>query len=222
MEPSTPNNPPVPAPAPAIDRELLITRLLDARASDADWLAFRDFAAVDQSVWNDIVATRRDMLHLERGFGPITAAAERSEMPELRFTNRPPTGRGHWHARSGLIGWAVAAVLALGFVAQQAGFRTGMERAPQASLVPTPRSAPELLEQYIEAGRKTGMVLGEAPQRMVVETRPREEGKGHEVLFYRLLLERTFVKDFQTMGSKEDGESVLVPASPPLMIKTSY
>jgi hypothetical protein len=223
MHPSNPN------PCP-VDRDLLITRLLDARASDADWLAFRDCAAADQSIWSDLAAARRDMARLERVVSHAAVCADHVDMPELRFDSQPVrlhnTG---WSggARSGLVGWAVAAVLALAFIAQQTGLNTGvggMGARQQANIVNIPDTAPELLQKYIETGRKDGLVLGEAPQRMVVETRPREDGKGHDVLFYRLLLERAVVDDnsFRTFGVKEDGEQVLVPASPPPAVKTSY
>src|ERR1043165_4508188 len=151
MLPSNPNN--SNRSSDPVDRDLLITRLLDARSSDADWLAFRDFASLDQSVWSDLVAARRDMARLERAMEPVASSADLCPMPELRFDGeRARASRNAWSSRRGLIGWAVAAVLAIGFVAQQAGFKPVTPSQPQSSagLVNMPQNPPELLAKYIE------------------------------------------------------------------------
>ncbi|MGD9690172.1 MAG: hypothetical protein AB7K52_11015 [Phycisphaerales bacterium] len=214
MQPLNTNNP----QPDSVDRDVLITRLLDARAEETDWGALRDLASTDRAVWDEIIGACRQGRRLERGFESATAGVELSEVPRLGFAGSLKTSRGAF------LGWAAAAVLALGLVAQQAGtFPSSRVPNNVASLGPQLQMSPqEMLESYIAAGQARGTVVGELPDRRVVETRQTPEG--HEVFYVRALLERTIVtgSDFRTIGMQEDGRPTLVPAAAPVIAKTKY
>jgi len=116
------------------------------------------------------------------------------------------------------LGWAVAAMLALALVSQMVANRGG-SGIQQASLVPTGASyktPDDAMDAYLKLGRDAGQVVGELPQRYVLETRPAADGKGYEVLYVRQVLERTRVDDMYKVGADETGRPVLVPCSPAL------
>lgn len=204
-----------------VDRDVLVTRLLDARASEADWAALRDLARRDETVWLDLIELRRQALALERGMEPTLAAAELCDMPDLVLSARP--GRALGGSRGGLVGWAVAALLALGFVAQQAGvLKTGMESGPRLTSGFDARPPEASLQDYLDRGKQSGRVVGEVPERKVVGVQPAADGDGYDVLYFRQIIERTRVPSLYNIGTSESGGPVLVPASAPVSVGSSF
>ena len=126
----TMNNPSLPTPDPArpaalpaalpVDRDVLISRLIDSRASDADWHAVRAIALSDATIWTDIALSQRQASMLCAVAAPVLSAAEATAMPLL---DGPPAlarleGLNGWPdrlsmMRSSRLGWAIAAMLAL-------------------------------------------------------------------------------------------------------------
>ncbi len=212
-------------PESVSDREVLVSRLVDARASDQDWATLRALARVDETIWTEIIDTRRGCEALVREVAPIVDCAERVDVPHLRLTRAVPGGAGR-SARSHLVGWAVAAVLALGFVAQQTGLiQTGMEHRPgaQGTLMNVPPATPQSAwDSYLSAGREAGLVVGELPERMVVDVRPSPTGEGYEAFYVRQVLERAWVSDLYKIGVNESGKKVLIPTSAPVEGGSSF
>lgn len=210
-----------PSPDHQAEREVLISRLVDARASEADWAALRSLAKVDDSIWSEIIQTRRVGDGLTTEVHAALAHVEHVDMPHLRITRPVPAARP---VRSHLIGWAAAAVLALGFVAQQAGLiRTGMERpGAQGTLVNLPTSPQSAWDAYLSTGREAGLVVGELPERTVVDVRPSASGEGYDAFYIRQVLERAWVSDLYKIGVNESGKKVLIPTSAPVEGGSSF
>ena len=213
-----------PGPLEDIDRDVLVTRIIDARAADADWTALRDLASKDPAIWNELQEATRQAKALERALEPVAAAAERVAMPTLSVDIASPPvviGRiGMGGARSTL-GWLVAALVALGWGAQWLAPGTGTPNASNEAnmLAPLTRSADAALNEYLDLGKKSGRVVAEMPERVVLESRPAPDGNGYEVLYVRQVLERATVSagDLYKLGVKEDGRTMLVPAGQPTL-----
>lgn len=204
------------APA-APDRDLLISRVIDARAGDAEWDALRTIAARDPAIWDDLSAARRDATNLAAALQPALAAADRTAMPRI-VTRRPGGLRVSLRPH---LGWAVAASLALVALVQfNQGQTTGIGNAsPSAAGLPgvTTRTPEQALADYLDIGRQAGRVVGEMPERLVIESRPNPAGTGYEVLYIRQLIERAIVNDVFRLGVNEAGKKVYVPSSVPVV-----
>ncbi|MFN0012041.1 MAG: hypothetical protein ACKVS8_10400 [Phycisphaerales bacterium] len=207
-------------PLEEIDRDVLITRIIDARAGAADWKALRDAAAKDAGVWTDLEQATCEARALERAMAPVAAAADGVNLPTLSVdvAGAPVVvGRiGFGGARTGL-GWLVAALVALGWGAQWFSPMGGGGGGNVAILGPLGRTADAALNEYLDLGKKAGRVVAEMPERVVLESRPSEDGKGYEVLYLRQVLERAVVgpEDLYKLGVKEDGRTMLIPAGTP-------
>ncbi|MBL8990899.1 MAG: hypothetical protein JNJ48_04885 [Phycisphaerae bacterium] len=203
-------------PIPETDRDVLISRLIDGRAGAADWAALRQIASADATVWSDLAESSRLDGSLGALMGTEVARADRVELPgSPRFGGAPIAGRIAVPAR---LGWAVAAVLGLSLVGVLIGVRPGstnispLDGGHGAALGGFTRPA-EALAAYMQLGRQDGSVVGEMPQRFVVDTRPVEGGT--EVTYVRQIVEKALVKDFYKLGTDETGRPVLLPASSP-------
>ncbi len=183
-------NPTTPHGEPG-DRDLLISRVVDGRASAAEWSALETLAAHDPGVWRELATAQRDQRAIEMIVASAGDVAQSVDLPaapdeEVQF-QAPSTRLRLWG------GWVAAAVMACAFVAQ---FRSenqgGPRRDPQASLVPT---ADELLDQYRNTGRKEGIVLGEVPDQVLLAMEPAADGRGATVTFVRQFVERRYVPD---------------------------
>lgn len=197
-------------------RDVLITRVIDARATPADWLSLRDLAQRDGAVWNELASAQRDAAALGFAMDDRLAVAERVDVPAVALR-----GAGvdeSWARRIPRLGWGIAALLALALVSQMVSNR-GSAGTQQAGLGPTGASfktPDDAMDAYLKIGRDSGQVVGELPQRYVLETRPAADGKGYEVLYVRQVLERRRVDDMYKVGADETGRPVLVPCSPAL------
>ncbi len=203
-------------PLEEIDRDVLITRIIDARAGAADWKVLRDAAAQDAGVWADLEQATCEARALERAMAPVAAAADGVDLPTLTVD---VAARPVVLARIGL-GWLVAALVALGWGAQwyaPLGGAGGWGSGNVASLGLPARTADAALNEYLDLGRKAGRVVAEMPERVVLESRPSDDGKGYEVLYLRQVLERAVVgpEDLYKLGVKEDGRTMLIPAGAP-------
>ncbi|NUQ68803.1 MAG: hypothetical protein HUU18_11065, partial [Phycisphaerales bacterium] len=105
-----------------------------------------------------------------------------------------------------------AAALALAFVGQKTGgnARTGGGEMAVADLVPI-RSASDALQEYLDRGRQDGLVIGELPDKVLVQTRPIGNGGGMEVVYLRQIVERTRVDDLYRTTTDELGNVMGLP-----------
>ena len=148
---------------------------------------------------------------------PAVAIAEGVAMPTLSVDMQAkPVVIGSIGPRTAL-GWLVAALLALGWGAQWLTPGSATSGNAANMLAPLTRTADAALNEYLDLGKKSGRVVAEMPERIVLESRPAADGNGYEVLYVRQVLERATVSadDLYKLGVKEDGRTMLVPAGPP-------
>jgi len=199
-----------------VDRDILITRVLDGEATPEDWAAFRAMAALDQAVWADLADAQQDRADLASAVADAIAIADRVEAPVHRHAGEQLNAR----IRTGAawLGWAAAAMVAvagftgkLGAPATPGGSGLG---AQQAGLFPI--SSPEdAMKLYLDKGQQAGSVLGEVPDRVLLSSVPAADGNGYEVVFLRQIIERQRVKTLYQLGENEAGQAVAVPIAPP-------
>ncbi|MGQ0628196.1 MAG: hypothetical protein ACT4PL_08890 [Phycisphaerales bacterium] len=212
----------------AMAREILIARLVDARANDHDWIAVRVLADADPLIWQQIAATQRDAALLVEAARPAALAAERVALPMLDGPVRAERGErdeqgeqlNGWPdrlsaLRSSRLGWAIAAMVALAWTSTLLTPKDPRLTAMPGNAAGLAASTPdEALSNYLEKGQKSGRVVTELPQRIVLESRPAPEGQGYEVLYVRQILERAVVDDLYRFGMAEDGSQALIRARP--------
>ncbi len=225
-----PSNPNSPTPDPNPDRDVLISRVVEGRAAGNDWLALQRLAGQDASVWNDLAASQDQAVLLAQGLDQALSGVEHASLPHpgLRLVGHgphehAPASRGLRRFRTALP-WALAAALALAFGSQFWSRPATIGGANTASLVPSawqgPESPEEALQSYLNLGRDKGTVVGELPQRYVVESRPAADGEGYDVMYVRQILERARVKDLYRTGVDESGRTVLLPTTLPTPVDT--
>jgi hypothetical protein len=204
----------------ASQRELLIARIVDGRAGDAEWTDLRSLSASDPMVWRDLGDAQRDASLLSEAMVPALAAADRSILPGVILNHdglslRERLATVNW--RSGL-GWLAAAAVACAWVAGVDPRAGGSPAAPvnSAGIIPINNNPDDLLTRYLDVGRQQGRVIAEMPERIVLESRPLTDGSAVEVLYLRQVLERAVVTDnaMFRVGTNDAGQRVLLPAGP--------
>ena len=68
----------------------------------------------------------------------------------------------------------------------------------------------DYVKGYMDSGEKTGLVLGEVPRRLLIESRPLKQGEGFEVVYVRQFVERAKVSDLLKFATDEAGRAVPV------------
>lgn len=196
-------------------RDLLISRVIDASAGADDWRAFRRLAETDPGVWRDLADAQRQHELLCEGVSAMTRAADSIDLPELHSDGRTLQRRLDSVGRWG--GWAAAAALVLvwstGVRTGGAPSQSGPDGLQGASLVRGPslgEATPEqAMERYLDAGRTAGVVVGEMPERLIVQTTPREDGSV-EVVFLRQIIERRVTDRIYREVHDDSGRAVPV------------
>lgn len=198
------------------DRDLLISRVVDGTAGDADWSALDAVAAVDQGVWRELAMAQRQQFCLARAVEESVASASMiglpDEAPALHFPSRQQTWWiGRW------AGWVAAAVLGVAWVSSgRLGLnQNGMSGFPpedntsKASVVDAGarlvKNASDALSAYFDKGAEEKRVLGEMPTKVLLQTRPAADGKGYEIYFVRQIVERAEVPDLRMLSTDEFG-----------------
>lgn len=205
-----------------VDRDILITRVLDGEATPEDWAAFRAMAALDQAVWADLADAQQDRADLASAVAEAIAVADSVEAPVQRHAGE----RLHARFRTGAawLGWVAAATVAV------AGF-TGNLGTPlpgstvggtqQAGLFPI--SSPEdAMKLYLDKGQEAGSVIGELPDRVLLSSAPVADGDGYTVVFLRQIVERQRVDTLYQFGENEVGQTVAVPFVPRTEKKSTF
>jgi len=227
--------------ADASPRDLLISRLVDSVARATDWTELGRIASVDTSIFTDLAHAHRIDRDIRAFAAPLMAIADRVSLPlsaasagtaadpslassgtapaqTIHIPLRHPTS--HPARRGSFLGWAIAACLALALGAEFTGLRTHTIRTGAPSniagiVAPSFASTDQAINAYLELGKQQGKVLGEMPQKFVIQSQPAADGNGLEVVYLRQFIERAIVKDLYTLGTDELGRTILVPATAP-------
>ena len=208
--------------------DILISRVIDGDATAVEWDELTALAAANPPVWRNLALSLREDKVLARGVNADVAVADSIELPrtadrpaaliELHEPGRHPAVLARL---GGWSGWVMAAVLTIAWVTgmfspvpTDPGLATGTNRAQILS-------ASDLLQAYLDRGRQEDRVIAEVPERVLIETRPSETGRGYELLYLRQILERTVVPDrYKFYGQDEMGRPTLVrydgDAGPPM------
>ncbi|GJQ29047.1 MAG: hypothetical protein HBSAPP03_09310 [Phycisphaerae bacterium] len=187
--------------------DILITRVIDGRAEGEDWRRLESLAERDAGVWRELAQAQRDDQVLRREVASATAGAG---TVELELEGHEPTFRltrqvGERTRRVAMWGgWAAAALVAVAFVAKKPDQPGPMIAGPTGSV----SSAADFLSRYLDQGRKEGRVIHEMPDKVLVNTIPAADGKGYDVVFLRVIMERDRVPDLYRFTSDESGQPV--------------
>ena len=201
-----------------LDRDTLLTRIIDAEASAEDWAAFRAFAADEPEVWSELAEMQRQHDVLAGGLREAIAIADSIELPVHEHESVRPVARIGAVMQNGWSwgGWLAAAALLLAFTVglpRGVGVVGGMPgTAPGTQAAGFSLGTPEeALDRYIDLGKQSGAVVGQSPDFIVLESTPLADGGGYEVVYLRQLIERREVRDLYRLGTDELGNTVRVP-----------
>jgi len=187
--------------------DMLVSRITDAEAGTEDWAAFSDLAEQHPWAWRELAQTQRDHAAMSVAVGVAIQSADTVFLP---MRSRGASG-AESHPRFAMwAGWAAAACMALAFAG---GFRLPVQSGVQSSAAGvdlTKWTPNDYLNGYVNSGEKSGLVLGEVPRRLLIETRPLQQGEGFEVVYVRQFVERAQVTDLLQFATDEAGRAVPV------------
>lgn len=79
------------------------------------------------------------------------------------------------------------------------------------------QSAADAWQAYLQKGRESGEVVGEIPNKLLVDSKPALSGNGVEVIYVRQVMERAIVPDlYEFAGRDEAGRPTLVRYAHPV------
>lgn len=218
-------NEPTTEPTTGQRNDILISRAIDGDATAVEWDELTALAGRNPAVWRTLAMSLREHHALTRAVNAGVAVADVIEMPAAAApglaasTIEPRSARqsavlariGGWS------GWAVAAIFTIAWVAGILSLVQNQSVAPNTAgpVLSTAQlggsNASELLDAYLDRGRQEQSVIAELPERVLLETRPLESGKGYELLYLRQILERTVVPDLYEFHSQDEmGRPTLV------------
>jgi len=204
---------------PLVRGELLLCRLVDGEASEHDWEDFRTIAGRGAGgLWRALAEAQRDQAVLSAAVADSVRLAERVGLPGERR-------RGHGESVITRIapwaGWAAAAcagiIWSVGMFAPRPSVSGGGGALVDGADAPGGSirlvSSEDALSEYKRLGKEAGVVVGEIPERIVISTTPRADGRGYDITYIRQIVEQRTVTDVFSVGERESGERVLVPTS---------
>jgi hypothetical protein len=201
--------------------DLLISRIADGEAGENDWAAFTALAETDAggAAWRQLAQAQKDHGAMSLAVGVALHAADRVELPTAEaaalWTRRAHAPRhirtltrfGAWS------GWAAAAMVALAWFGGFGSGRGSISSPPNAAGWSI-KSPDDAVKAYLDVGRRQGSVIGEMPNRVLVDSQPTvmEGGqRGIAVVYVRQFVERAVVSDMARLGFDETGRCVPVP-----------
>ncbi len=199
--------------------DTLFSRVIDGDATPAEWSEISASARLDPVLWQRLAETIRDGAGFARALRAAVAVADEIDVPAgpgnapAVFPERIPR-RASWTLRAvAWCGWAAAAAIAVAWTANLAPLAPHSARpVPHNTAgVLDGAAAADLLGAYLANGRREQRVIGEVPERVLVDTRPVPAGGGYEVLYLRQILERAVVPDLYEFSAQDEvGRPALV------------
>lgn len=200
-----------------IDRDVLISRVIDGEASAEDWSALHAIARTDASIWSDLASAQQDHEELTAAVRVLSEPADRVEAPILEHATQGVSVRVRALATWG--GWLAAASLALAWIMGGVGPGANVPAGNQAGLISIsdakqrvlPDLSPdEALETYVSNGAREGRVVALDPDLHVLSAAPLDGEGGYEVVYVRRIVERARL-DLYRISQDEMGRFVRVP-----------
>lgn len=207
------------------ERDVLISRVIDGVATSEDWSTFRAAAAHDPTIWSELADTQRDHESMCMRVHQHVGIADQIELPTALFDDQPLRHRLEMVSKWG--GWAAAAAILLvwfignpaGITHTEPGHLTG--GLAGSGLLLTQSQPDQAFNRYLDEGQRTGRVVGEMPEQIVIETRPMQDGT-IEVLYLRQIIERQIINHAYRPMIDESGNSFPVPVKMTPMTTKSY
>lgn len=196
---------------------VLISRAVGGDATRADWDELTARAEDRPRLWRTLGESLRDHAGAARAVEAAARIADSVEIPMVAPPRAAPAGDPpQWGAGARRwSGWAVAAAVGLAWMLTFTSRPAPVAQPSVADILPT-ASADDLFEAYVDRGRRDATVIGEVPERIVVDSRSAPGGEGYELLYLRQILERAVVPDlYQFNGQDETGRPVLVKYEQP-------
>ncbi len=199
--------------------DTLISRIIDGDATSAEWDELSASARIDPALWQRLAATMHDGAGFTRALRASVAVADEIGLPAeragARGRPRPPAPqRSSRTLRAATwCGWAAAAAIAIAWTASVPALvpPTARPIPLQTAGIFDGAAAADLYSAYLKNGRREQRVIGELPDRVLVDTRPAAEGQGYEVLYLRQILERAVVPDLYEFSAQDEaGRPALV------------
>lgn len=218
--------------------DLLVSRIADGEAGEADWAAFNTLAERRPEAWKTLAQAQREHGAMSLAVGVALHAADRVELPspeaaELFTTRRRAPQRVQTWSRLGAwSGWAAAAAVlvmawngAFSLQRPAGGGRplsadTGNVASLGGAVMPakwTLNSPEDAVQAYLDLGAQSGNVIGEMPGRIALRTEPVTLTGGQravKVIYLRQFAEQAIVTDLARLATDEDGRPVAIPAAP--------
>jgi hypothetical protein len=207
----------------AADRDILISRVVDGRASATEWTTLETMAGRDPGVWRELATAQRDQRAIEMIVNDAGNAAESVDLPMRATPDMQATAP--WSRLRIWGGWMAAAVLAFAAAGQyfqinllkQYGTSGGNTGGPTMPVGFT--NADAAFDEYQKLGKRDGIVVGELPDRVLLSAQPATDGEGYDVMVIRQVVERRRVKDVLQFPSRNElGETI--PVARPLPVTT--
>lgn len=186
--------------------DILISRVVDGVARPDDWDALEQMGAADSSVWRELAQAQRAEQVFRSAACEAAAVVDRVELPAVGVVHAEHRLKFRAQRVASWGGWAAAAALTLAFLGRG---QVGAPPGQTASIVPT-FTSDQALEQYLSQGKKEGKVLGEVPQRVLVETVQMADGR-LKVVFLRQIIEQKTMDQLRQLSHDEAGDARLVP-----------
>ena len=219
---------------PGDERDVLISRVIDGIATSEDWATFRAAAAHDPSIWSELAETQNIQESICSSVDELVSIADHVELPGGMIDDQPMRAKMEMVSRWG--GWAAAAAILLvwfigGPLEPTQGLGIGNDTTQSAGILnPGLISSKPFLEeaqpdqafdQYLSSGRSSGQVVGEMPEKVVIETRPMPDGT-IEVLYLRQIIERQIIDHAYRDTFDETGNAISIPVKLSSPTRNSY
>lgn len=203
-----------------MERDILISRVVDGLAGDSDWQSLERLAESDPTVWRELATAQRHQALLCGLMDRELQAIDHIDVPLERPTVlRFPGSSWKWS------GWAAAAMVGVAWFvgprtnapAMHQGAQTAGLIGDGSSIIPVRDTAEDYLQSYLDQGRRDGIVVGQMENKPVIELRPIkvDGGTEYEVVYARVILEKTRLPDVYRLTTDEFGSQFPVRASLP-------
>lgn len=196
------------------ETDILISRVIDRRATPEDWARLESLASRNSSVWNELALS----IKLDQALG-AEVSREASRCEHINITVERVVKHAGEFKRSGInarrigswAGWVAAAVLVM-FSLRGSERDVARRESSVAGISGSPR---ELLSRYLSSGQRDGSVVGEVPEKVLLNTAPAEDG-GTYVIFIRQIVEKVKVDDLYRISTDESGRQlpIRIPEAP--------